>query len=438
MKKILYTLLLATPLSVLSGCNKIDDETFDRSSSERVQAMIDSAFETLTSSDEGWYFNYYQGWTADAELGGFWFLCKFNDDYTVEAASEIGIPGYPAGKVAKSDFGLIRGRGAVLTFNTYNSILHFLAEPSVSMPDGYEGDYEFTIVSVTEDVVTVKGIKSGKTMSLYRKKDGKTVEKAMTDLAAASENIYFAPSFNAGIDGASSSGMVSRTGRKLSLTYTAGEETATVDMIGSTSLDGKTIILYEPVVVNGKTITGFTLDGKNRLVSDDAAGSLVLTLPTIPQMLSSSSLRLPNDETNMGSELLSSVSTAAAINTLMYGETFLDMAIGRGINSGGTAYTGTPALIFRSDAGTNIWAVHYSLDFTPVAGTTDQVAVKYTGPVLNASYYTWFETVVKLIDAKSPYKLTSDNPDYPNDPTSPTVIKFVSKADPSFFFTAYF
>ena len=46
--------------------------------------------------------------------------------------------------------------GPILSFDTYNHILHQFSDPN---PDGlgYEGDYEFIILNVAKDKIEVKG-----------------------------------------------------------------------------------------------------------------------------------------------------------------------------------------------------------------------------------------------------------------------------------------
>jgi len=214
MKRLIYILLAtALPMAVLSGCQKIDDPVFDQSSSARVQALIDSTFETLTASPEGWYLADRTGYGNDnSGYGGYWFWMKFNDDYTVEVAAEMDLtdakligaglaPKYPAGSTVKSDFDIIRGRGAVLTFNINNPIFHFIADPDIIPPDGLQQDYEFTIVSVAPDLVTVKGIKTGKTMYFYKKTDSTLLVDAFAPLKTLSNALATPPAWVVSIAG---------------------------------------------------------------------------------------------------------------------------------------------------------------------------------------------------------------------------------------------
>ena len=65
----------------------------------------------------------------------------------------------PGSMVTSSSYDVISDRGPVITFNTYNMIMHYLASPSMSNVEGEQGDYEFVITKTTQDSIYVKGKK---------------------------------------------------------------------------------------------------------------------------------------------------------------------------------------------------------------------------------------------------------------------------------------
>ena len=65
------------------------------------------------------------------------------------ASSDIA----PADSVATSSYDVIKDKGPVLTFNTENGIMHFLAQPYQNDVDGEQGDYEFVIMRTTNDSI---------------------------------------------------------------------------------------------------------------------------------------------------------------------------------------------------------------------------------------------------------------------------------------------
>ena len=143
MKNKLFTGLLLS-LFVMQACVKDEDKIFDASAAERMTAAIQTYKAALCAAPNGWAVEYYH--ETDRSMGGYNFICKFSEDGTVMLASDRSITNYPAGDPATSTYDIIANAGAVLTFNTYNEVLHSLTEPHGSSDvDGYAGDYEFVI-----------------------------------------------------------------------------------------------------------------------------------------------------------------------------------------------------------------------------------------------------------------------------------------------------
>ena len=115
----LSLLLLALPL-LMTSCLKDDDEVFSESASQRLQKALDEARTVLRSSEKGWVMDYYVG--DDSSYGGYAFTVKF-DSLTVTASSEL------TKGAATSYYKLTTDNGPVLTFDTYNDVLHALATP---------------------------------------------------------------------------------------------------------------------------------------------------------------------------------------------------------------------------------------------------------------------------------------------------------------------
>ncbi len=323
MKKIYYTLIGALTILLMSGCLRQDNGP---SASQKVQNLIDEAYEMLISSEEGWYFDMYQGWNKDMELGSYWYVCRFTDDNQVQVSFELDVTKeynrlgknpidpvvieFPVGETYTSDFEVIRGEGAVLTFNSYNPILQFFVEPDGTKYEGYEGDLNFRIEEVTYDYIKVKGNRSRKYMYLYRKTDGKSLEQAAKDLSeignridrtkeftvevngAYMDDAALRPTASRGIMGITESGF--RPIRAITLTYS--EDTGEiviennvdipvivnheVKMLYQTNLDGSGITLYEPVEIFGNEITGFNYDRISQtFTSNDANETVKLGQP---------------------------------------------------------------------------------------------------------------------------------------------------------------
>ena len=57
-KTLLYVLMIL-PALLLQSCLKDQEDIFDTPSSIRMQEVLDNAKKVLTSSEEGWAFDYY-------------------------------------------------------------------------------------------------------------------------------------------------------------------------------------------------------------------------------------------------------------------------------------------------------------------------------------------------------------------------------------------
>lgn len=322
MKRLYYILTLLLPFVLLSNCSKFQEQAFEESSPARVTALMDKAYNTLISSEEGWYFSYFQGWNEERTLGGFWFVCQFDgDDNSVTVASEINLSRqfisfgpdktpiafeYPAGDTYTSEWEIIRGRGAMLSFSTYNPILDFFAEPGKNGYEGYEGEYNFVICDVDENMITLQTPRSDKYLYMYRKTDGNSISEAAINLNTLVSPIDKSNSFTAEVKGSytdgteyvasarrpimglTSDGM--RTMRKIRLSYyevevgyddfgqlVENKVKREVSMIYIPKLDGTGITLSEPVTILGNEIKGFSYDADTEtFVSDDPNQTVVL------------------------------------------------------------------------------------------------------------------------------------------------------------------
>lgn len=166
-----YKIYLFGLLSVFlfAGCFKDQEELFDKPSDERVGIYISQFEEILLNSSYGWIMDYFPNSISE----GYSLLMDFNNDKSVKIA---GMNKWSDYKYV-SDISLwdvIRDDNPVLTFNTYNEVFHLFSNPQD--PDGtsslngigLQGDYEFNIVSFSEDKITLKGKKQGATIILTK------------------------------------------------------------------------------------------------------------------------------------------------------------------------------------------------------------------------------------------------------------------------------
>lgn len=160
LNKLFIATLLAFSTLALQSCLKDQEDIFDESSSQRMQATLDNAKAALTSSPNGWIFDYYPD--RNLSYGGFVYTVKF-DDKNVSVRCELA-----PDLEETSTYKLSSDNGPILSFDSYNTLMHYFATPSSGEYQAKDGDFEFMIMNVTEDLITLRGNRTGNTMYLHR------------------------------------------------------------------------------------------------------------------------------------------------------------------------------------------------------------------------------------------------------------------------------
>lgn len=184
MKKVIFifaALLVAVP--ALQSCLKDEEELFDENASVRMQSTLDATQEILVAAEYGWVFEMYP--EDGQSYGGYAFTLVF-DDEKVAARSEImGDNTYEVSSYYK----MTNDDGPVLSFDTYNEIIHYFSTPSSSAYQGYEGEFEFVIMDAEDDLITLQGKKTGNTMYMHAlETDPESYLDAVTEMESS---IYF-------------------------------------------------------------------------------------------------------------------------------------------------------------------------------------------------------------------------------------------------------
>lgn len=170
-----YIFLCLTYLSAfaLQSCYFSEDDIFDQSPSERVDLVSSEYKKILTDAPNGWLMEYYPGGETH-DIGGVVWLLKFSGE-EVTVMSDSQVQGYDdpeptlPGESVTSIYRITSEQGAVLSFSTYNSLIHYYSEPRGGFDaDGFQGDFEFIITSATADKVHLKGKKHGTAMTMKR------------------------------------------------------------------------------------------------------------------------------------------------------------------------------------------------------------------------------------------------------------------------------
>ena len=150
MKKLFsISLLFSVAAMMFTGCVSEEDDLFDSSAAERLMTSKKMYTDRLGGST--WVMEFYPLNTDEAPKGqGYLILNKFNRDGSVVQAmqNELTDGQY---LTDTSLWEVISDQGTVLTFNTFNKCIHMFSDPGLYQTgQGFEGDYEFVILSLEE------------------------------------------------------------------------------------------------------------------------------------------------------------------------------------------------------------------------------------------------------------------------------------------------
>ena len=92
-------------------------------------------------------------------------------------------------KAVVSSYKLTTDDGAVLSFDTYNSVLHYYATADGAHYQARGGDFEFVIKSVTKNRIVLRGKRSGNYCYLDRLTGEETISEYLAKMAAAERKL---------------------------------------------------------------------------------------------------------------------------------------------------------------------------------------------------------------------------------------------------------
>ena len=153
MKKILmFTTALGLMVATLPSCLKDDKANFSGSPAARLDEAVKVNKQILESAPNGWSLGYYAGRNYSGPV--FTLTLKFKD-----GKAYIMGDNKDATTVGVSEYDVVKDQGVVLTFPTYNSVIHELAGASQGYPEGLQGDYEFAILEANANFIRLRGKK---------------------------------------------------------------------------------------------------------------------------------------------------------------------------------------------------------------------------------------------------------------------------------------
>ena len=165
MKKILmFTTTLGLMVATLPSCLKDDKANFSGSPAARLDEAVKVNKQILESAPNGWSLGYYAGRNYSGP--GFTLALKFKN-----GKAYIMGDNKDATTVGVSEYDVVKDQGVVLTFPTYNGVIHELAGASQGYPEGLQGDYEFAILEANANFIRLRGKKWKNEMILTPIKD---------------------------------------------------------------------------------------------------------------------------------------------------------------------------------------------------------------------------------------------------------------------------
>lgn len=257
--KIYTYILIAMAALSLQSCLKDQEDIFEDSASIRMQKALDNAKSVLTSSADGWVFDYFPD--SQKSYGGYVYVVKFDDTHAT-VWSELA-----PGESEKSLYKMTNDNGPMLSFDSYNTLMHFFATPWGSSQgsggyEAYDGDFEFMIMEVTDDLITLKGKRTGNLMYMRRlNEDPDAYVIAASDMG----DNQFLTSVTGTIGSKAVQGSIDLDVRYMSFTQPGAtnadgsEETA--DEAGAYFVTTPTGIRFpDPLEINGVTISELAYD----------------------------------------------------------------------------------------------------------------------------------------------------------------------------------
>lgn len=219
----------------------------------RVSETMQTYESVLKGAANGWVMAYY----GNTDFGGFNVLCKFGENNQVTIANEF----FGTDTTAVSHYKLEQSGGIILSFDEYNELFHFFADPinpegfGYGTSDGFGGDMEFRVVTATTDSVVLRGKKHGARVVLTPMAQGMKWSDYLTkvkEVATVMQRGYY--HMVAGKDSLRmKADKIYRT-----MTYrTTNEEGEALTVIAPYIVTAQGISFYEPVEFAGKTVKGF-------------------------------------------------------------------------------------------------------------------------------------------------------------------------------------
>ena len=165
MKKTIIMMLGVATLASLNSCFTTEEDIFEQSTAQRLEAANKENKDALTGAENGWVIEYF----ANQYEQAYPVLAKFYDNGGVTMAANNDATTGGVYKEASSTYSLGSDTGPILSFDTWNDVFSGFADPSADGL-GHEGDYEFIVtrISADKDTIYLTGKKHGLKMRMVK------------------------------------------------------------------------------------------------------------------------------------------------------------------------------------------------------------------------------------------------------------------------------
>jgi len=168
----IYYIIISLFLFATTACVDEVDDIFSESANKRIQREVKECNQLLLGSENGWIVEYF----AQPETEGYTFLLKFDSPDKVTASILNFFQTYQL-YTDESFYQVKAEDGPMLSFDTYNDVIHLFSDPEygsgmpgfdLQLGTGFGGDYEFSLMKMTQDTITFRGRKRGTTILFSR------------------------------------------------------------------------------------------------------------------------------------------------------------------------------------------------------------------------------------------------------------------------------
>ena len=387
MKKYIYMCLAAC---LLFSCSQEEEAVYGKGNSyaKRTGETSTEYVNLLEGAANGWLLSMYVG--TGQQYGGYNYILKFHEGKVTalsEATTEEDTSLYTLNFSEKS----------ILTFDTYNKVLHQFVEPSALFPEGKIGDNQLVIQSYENGVFTLKGQRSNNLMTL-RKLEGEATAY-LTKIRERQSLFKVSDAYPVTINGKEVDFELQPSNRQ----FIAREGTTVIKKAYIYTENG--FKLYEPITIAGKTFSEFTLSADNsEITADDASIKTRMVYNNLPFDFYNGNIKI-----NMLDDLCSS--NAAFVKIYNLYKTVKSRNIAPYFYLGKLSPSEDIAMNFTIYYYDNRnYKMRYLLDFLPVAGKSDQVNIV---PVEQGFYWNYYGNypLVEVLTQNAPYQMTDVNGD---------------------------